>query len=269
MILQDRSALDLRKPLPNEIRMPDGQIHWNGLTARDLTVHEWIVASLHSYEQLFRLALVLDHSACNGEHKVLITYLHGARSDRMFTPEQPQVLPTVLKFLAPYITAGNAFFVYEPHSAATTSYTGIQRVSAMFEQQLAIKAFHPTHIVFPDKGAQVRYHSHSLFGLPVVTALKERDPDTGELQFNGFDHELCTSDRPLIIDDLCDGGATFTNLALHLPQIPKTQLGLFVAHGIFSKGLPDGFLADNIFTTDSYPSHWKPPTQNIFPLTQP
>jgi ribose-phosphate pyrophosphokinase len=55
----------------------------------------------------------------------------------------------------------------------------------------------------------------------------------------------------LILDDICDGGGTFTGLATELHKAEAQAVDLFVTHGIFSKG---GTLEGirQIFTTDSY-----------------
>jgi ribose-phosphate pyrophosphokinase len=58
----------------------------------------------------------------------------------------------------------------------------------------------------------------------------------------------------IIVDDLCDGGATFIAEAQYLKLLfPQKKLNLFVAHGIFSKGFHELFdLFDHIYTTNSY-----------------
>jgi ribose-phosphate pyrophosphokinase len=38
----------------------------------------------------------------------------------------------------------------------------------------------------------------------------------------------------LVIDDICDGGRTFTSLVEHLPNVRRH---LYVTHGVFSKGV--------------------------------
>jgi ribose-phosphate pyrophosphokinase len=55
----------------------------------------------------------------------------------------------------------------------------------------------------------------------------------------------------LVVDDLCDGGATFLALADALADV-VADAGLYVSHGVFSKGL-DALLGryGRIITTDS------------------
>ena len=58
----------------------------------------------------------------------------------------------------------------------------------------------------------------------------------------------------VIVDDICDGGRTFIELAKVLKERGAGKIGLFVTHGIFSQGV--GVLFDNgidfIYTTDSF-----------------
>lgn len=59
----------------------------------------------------------------------------------------------------------------------------------------------------------------------------------------------------LIIDDICDGGATFIDLARQLSKCDPKSITLFVTHGIFRNGTSDLYDAGitRIITTDSLP----------------
>jgi ribose-phosphate pyrophosphokinase len=100
-------------------------------------------------------------------------------------------------------------------------------------------AIQPRTILFPDKGSFDRYdYLVEANGTLRVAALKERDPSTGkifELTLPGIDQ---VEPPVLMIDDICDGGATFVELSSMLQKfgIKKDDIHLFVTHGIFSKG---------------------------------
>lgn len=95
--------------------------------------------------------------------------------------------------------------------------------------------------VSPDKGAIARTNKAASELL-----LTTREP----LVFNkqrtdkGIVHELIPPTYPLtdienfiIVDDICDGGATFVNIAKELKQLnPSATLHLVVTHGLFTKG---------------------------------
>lgn len=54
-----------------------------------------------------------------------------------------------------------------------------------------------------------------------------------------------------IVHNLCDGGGYFTDISKKLRERGAKKVGLIVAHGIFSKGLPIPGI-DEIITTNSY-----------------
>lgn len=109
------------------------------------------------------------------------------------------------------------------------------------------------NVLFPDKGAAERYNLN--FGLTkVFYAEKIRNPETGK--FEGFTVPVIDNDFPiLIVDDICDGGGTFLGIAAELAKqgIGRERLGLYVTHGIFSKGFGDlGKAFSRIYCTDSF-----------------
>lgn len=68
----------------------------------------------------------------------------------------------------------------------------------------------------------------------------------------------------MIIDDICDGGATFLAIA---GQVKPAHLTLIVTHGIFSKGL-DALAEkfDSIITSDSYGKIYDSALVQTFPF---
>lgn len=107
-------------------------------------------------------------------------------------------------------------------------------------------------VCFPDMGAAERYLKMST-GL-YTTAKKVRDQESGriiDIEIDGLADLRGLS--VLIVDDICDGGATFIALASKLKQRGVTNIHLAVSHGIFSKGkqiLHDAGI-DKIYTTNS------------------
>jgi ribose-phosphate pyrophosphokinase len=132
-----------------------------------------------------------------------------------------------------------------------------------------IEDIQPDFIVFPDLGArnrypQIRYDKRLIF-------YKVRDQATGKITGHDFSYRdsygitlqgksdatlsevIEDGDSFLIIDDLCDGGATFISIAEKLHALKKDlDINLFVTHGLFSKGrkvLIDAGI--KLFTTNS------------------
>jgi len=92
-----------------------------------------------------------------------------------------------------------------------------------------------------DAGGIKRFNKSPLLGwwpkASLVIMYKERDERTSTIittkLLSGTVNKNC-----IIIDDLCDGGRTFTECAKVLEANGAEKIGLSVAHGIFSKGLP-------------------------------
>lgn len=113
-------------------------------------------------------------------------------------------------------------------------------------------------LVSPDTGAY-----HKIYKLAeqigytedIVTCFKERDSE-GKLTkcvIPGFNTDHNNKDL-IIIDDICDGGNTFINIAKKIKYGAfKGKLYLIVTHGIFSKGYKElNKYFDGIYCTNSY-----------------
>lgn len=93
----------------------------------------------------------------------------------------------------------------------------------------------------PDDGAYQRVsdvanqHTQTI---PVVMS-KVRDPENGKITGMKWNQHNRSVEgwNVLIIDDICDGGATFLQAAQILKEQGAENLYLYVTHGIFSKGL--------------------------------
>jgi ribose-phosphate pyrophosphokinase len=133
--------------------------------------------------------------------------------------------------------------VQDPHSDVVTAL--LDRVviaDPLPPLRRALAALGRAALVAPDAGARKRvmYLARAL-ELDVVFAEKVRNTQTGKITGTQVVGEL--PDCPLlVVDDICDGGRTFTELAAALrtrqaEQRQSQPLHLYVTHGIFSKGL--------------------------------
>lgn len=110
---------------------------------------------------------------------------------------------------------------------------------------------------YPDGGACERYIDERSEEPNTINGLKIRNQQTGKIE----DYQLETNGielfgkRILIVDDLCDGGATFIELMKLLKEHDIGEVGLYVSHGIFSKGYEPLIEAGitNFYTTNSLP----------------
>ncbi len=110
-------------------------------------------------------------------------------------------------------------------------------------------------LISPDAGATKKTQNVAKYfggGIEVLQAEKVRDLSTGAIIHTDLRGDVAGKDV-IIVDDICDGGRTFLELAKVLKQRGSKSISLFVTHGIFSKGLAifDDFI-DNIYTTDSF-----------------
>ena len=92
-----------------------------------------------------------------------------------------------------------------------------------------------------------------------VYATKVRNPDNGEILRTEVPEDVSYRGKNLlIVDDICDGGRTFIELAKVLRDYEPSRIDLYVTHGIFSKGfeifedLIDHFYVANVLPNSSF-----------------
>jgi ribose-phosphate pyrophosphokinase len=252
---------------------PDGQ--------QDVTIHDHfmiqsvitdrtpvkIVSRLNSFSHLE--LIICATKALRGlgikEIHLYVPYLLGARSDRRFVKGGTSYLRDVL---APVINSlqFESVSVLDPHSdvaeACINNFVPISNKYFVKEALVKINNRTQDGIVFvsPDAGAMKKIYSvvdHVHFNGEVLVCSKVR----------GLDGKILRTEVPLtsleektyiIIDDICDGGRTFINIAEAIFKahdgLPwKSKIYLIVTHGIFSAGfstLKEHF--DGIYCTNSY-----------------
>lgn len=186
---------------------------------------------------------------------LVMPYMPGAREDR----GKVFGLETYVQMVTN--TSGTrSVIVFDPHSEVTSelfyewgSVGGLKIFSVadlVRQRPWAFEGY--DYVVAPDEGATDRAQSVAdVLGVPVVQVVKSRDFETGKIT-GLIAPEIDDTKKYLVIDDLCDGGRTFTLLSDNL-GLPKEQIDLYVSHGVFSKGtaeLEKKF--GRIITTNSY-----------------
>ena len=163
---------------------------------------------------------------------LFVPYLPGARQDRG-EPFTAQVVATA-------INAGgfDRVVAVDPHSPVMPAL--IERFEALDATALVPHALFPADgrtacIVAPDAGASERARAVAVaHGLPLVQAHKRRDP-AHHFRVADYTCDPITADVAIVIDDICDGGATFLALA-DATGLPAERLRLWTSHGIYSRG---------------------------------
>lgn len=161
-----------------------------------------------------------------------IPYLPYARQDKAVGNNTTFALLPFLRLLDGLDFGTVAAF--DPHNAefARTYLRNFVAIEPKAEIQFAIYETRPDLLCYPDEGAKRRYEKWRL--APEIWAEKDRDQASGEIlgvRLNG----AWEGKTILIVDDLCDGGATFIKLAAALKG--AADIHLYVSHGLFSKGI--------------------------------
>lgn len=99
----------------------------------------------------------------------------------------------------------------------------------------------------------MRFVIAALVVLAVAVPRVNRAHFSGRLSGFGVVDASAVQDKTcVIVDDLCDGGGTFSGLAEQLVLAGAKVVDLYVTHGVFSKGLPLPGIR-TVFTTNAYP----------------
>jgi ribose-phosphate pyrophosphokinase len=209
-----------------------------------------------------------------------IPYCIGARSDRKFMEGGINYVKTVI---APIINSQgyNKVTILDPHSdvleACINNFEKVDNVdlvSFALQDYFLSKGFETwsasnfdgMRFISPDAGAlkkvfhvaeAVKYRNE------VIIASKHRNLETGKIDYTNVPMSVHDADKDVfIIDDICDGGRTFIEIAKVVDEVRKLSSSvkpehygknyLIVTHGIFSFGFD--FLVqhfDGIYCTNS------------------
>lgn len=201
------------------------------LASKDIATIQWRFESESEIIELAQVKALLD--SAGREAYLKIEYLPYARQDKNVSNETTFALhpfATLLNSLK-----FNRIAILDPHSPIALklinkSFPYYPTVSVL----QAIKDDKIDLLVFPDQGAQEKYSS-MYSTVPNIFANKIREQSTGVILETTITGSV-DNKRVLIVDDICDGGATFTALAKVLKDNGATYVGLYVTHGIFSRG---------------------------------
>ena len=169
-----------------------------------------------------------------------------------------------LKVFAQLLNSCNfsSVFTWDNHSDVSTALINnclnysVDKLLNLHNRKLDIKTTYD-FFISPDAGANKKVQACSKqFNIPMLRADKIRGTTTGcilETIIYATPEKLDYS-TVLIIDDICDGGRTFTELAKAIHSIsPTCVVDLYVTHGFFSKGIDPLIESgiNHIYTTDS------------------
>jgi ribose-phosphate pyrophosphokinase len=209
-----------------------------------------------------------------------IPYCIGARSDRKFMEGGINYVKTVI---APIINSQGyeKVTILDPHSdvleACINNFEKRDNSDLLdfaFRDYFLSKGFETwsasnfdgVRLVSPDAGAlkKVFHCAEQLkYRHEVIIASKHRNIETGKIDYTNVPMSVLDADKDVfIIDDICDGGRTFMEIAKAVDEVRKLSSSvkpehygknyLIVTHGIFSAGYAQlGEYFEKIYTTNS------------------
>jgi ribose-phosphate pyrophosphokinase len=147
-------------------------------------------------------------------------------------------------------------FVADAHSTVAEACIDRLHIITQFEIFGRVKqSWREVYIVAPDAGATKKCEAFAkLVGAAgVITCAKDRV--NGKVQGIKVLDTVPKGAKLFVLDDLCDGGRTFIEVAKELETITLGygDLELAITHGLFTKGVDIVAVHyDKIYTTDSY-----------------
>ncbi len=244
-------AHDISRPFPSGV-----EVNFQ-LDIVDLPEEVRLTTRIQSSNDLVRLLMATDAVKRAGAKKltVFVASFPYARQDRVCNPGEA----FSLKVIADIINAQKyeQVIMFDPHSDVTPAViensaviTNVAFVKKVLEGRTGYK------LVSPDAGAEKKVRKVALavgYNERPVMCSKYR-LDGGHIESVEFSLNDFGGQDAFILDDICDGGATFIKLASEIKKRNVGKVYLVVSHAIFSAGL-DGLRAsgiDHIFTTDSF-----------------
>lgn len=220
-----------------------------------------IVARIQKSEDFFALAMATDalRRFQDNPIELFLPYTPYARQDRTCVGGES----FSLKVFADLLNSLNfeKVTVFDPHSHVIEAC--INKVKVVSQYQIISKwegfkrrIFQGTIFVSPDAGANKKtseiagYFQHKEF----IRADKLRDLSNGNIKETVVYCDNLKGEDVVILDDICDGGRTFIELAKVLKKKNSGKVILYVTHGIFSQGLDVLYKngIDEIWTTNSF-----------------
>jgi len=184
---------------------------------------------------------------------IAMPYVPYGRQDRVNFPGQP----LSIEVFANLINSCEAKVVNitDPHSDVTTA---LIKNCEVIEQYEALEKYFDESVqdfwlISPDAGASKKIYklAKKVKIKGIIECSKTRDLSTGDILYVTVHAKDLGYTDCYIVDDICDGGKTFIEIAKKLKKINCGKIVLLVTHGFFTKGLDvfHGYI-DEIYTKD-------------------
>lgn len=222
--------------------------------------HQTIIARIQESEDLIRLAMIkdalekIDRTPIN----LFLPYLPYARQDRVCDTGESFSLKVFCNLINNLNF--NQVIICDPHSEVSPALLNnvmvISQLDIINKYLAFINVAKQSTLISPDAGANKKisllagYLEHKEF----VRADKLRDLSNGKIKETIVYSDDLKGRNCLIVDDICDGGRTFIELAKVLKSKNAGKIILYITHAIFSQGVKTLFIngIDEIWTTNSF-----------------
>ena len=239
---------------------PGGEVQVR-VTNTPLSPIHRITHHIRNSDDIMALLLLTDAMRRDNATNIALTlpYVPYARQDRVMQGGEA----LGIKVFCDLINAQNyrSVTIWDPHSDVTPALLnncqviGQEVIVSNNKSSLGSDSI----LVCPDAGARKKIFKVAEYGgfEDIVFADKVRDVRTGKITGTSISSWPAVWDQDrdhLIVDDICDGGYTFLELAKTLrARGVRGKIKLYVTHGIFSKGLsPFMGVIDEIYTVNCW-----------------
>jgi ribose-phosphate pyrophosphokinase len=215
-----------------------------------------ISARLNDSNDIMKLLLAADALRRNGSKNisVLIPYLPYARQDRVMVGGEPLSIKVMCNLIN---SCGfNKVYIFDVHSEVSLAL--LDNCELITNSSLAKQVLQDRTdylLVSPDAGALKKIYKLAealQYTSDIILCNKVRDVSNGKIKQITVDQDDLGGQDCFIIDDICDGGATFIGVARELKKRNAGKVSLIVSHGIMSHGETElAEWIDHIYTTDS------------------
>lgn len=214
-----------------------------------------LVCDLDEYTTVFDLLILNDAIRRADGHigNLTIPYIPYSRQDRVTYPGEALSLAVVCRLINSI--GAKSVIIHDPHSEVTPAL--LDNCNVVPQWMLfggTVSFVNDSWLICPDAGASKKLDALAKFlGTSnlrgIIQCSKKRDPVTGNIVGTVVPGQQLDFKNCYIVDDICDGGATFTAIARCLRDMNAGKIILYVTHGFFTKGLKvfEG-LIDEIYT---------------------
>lgn len=193
-----------------------------------LATIRWEFESESELFHLIQLMDLIDHAY----YYLVMDYLPYARQDKTVGNNNSFALRSFAKIINSL--GFDLVSCIDVHSTTAHLINNLQNITPIRKIVNLIKTVSADAIVYPDAGASKKYRDEIDFCF--IEGEKIRDQQTGRITSYKLNSEIVPN-KILIVDDICDGGATFILLANELKKYGAKEISLYVTHGVFSKGI--------------------------------